>query len=183
LIKYAHPEAGYTLLEMMAVILVVVVMTLMTMPRLQEQIANRAIETLARRFVMHANFARNQALHLGHSVQIAPLVNDDWNQGWVVKDTCFEKSMSSDCISKNWIAQGAITPIYFKARGFSDPHSRRAEIVFNSAGAAKTGQGGFVANRLIMGHQNYPKMERHLILSSGGRWRICDPQTDAKSCR
>jgi len=36
---------------------------------------------------------------------------------------------------------------------------------------------------LILGHDWDPQLERHLILGSGGRWRICDPSKDAKSCR
>ena len=66
---------------------------------------------------------------------------------------------------------------------FSDPHSSKKGIRFNGAGAAKTGSGGFVANRLILGHRLKPELERHLILSSGGRWRICDPQVDNRGCR
>ena len=54
--------------------------------------------------------------------------------------------------------------------------------MFNAAGAAKTGKGGFVANRLILGHQRASHLERQMILGSGGRWRICDPARDAKRC-
>jgi type IV fimbrial biogenesis protein FimT len=40
-----------------------------------------------------------------------------------------------------------------------------------------------VANRLVLGHDRDPALERQLILGSGGRWRICDPHTDARACR
>ena len=81
--------------------------------------------------------------------------------------------------------QESISPLFVKGGGkqFSGPNSNQRGILFNPAGAAKTAQGGFVANRLILGHLQDSELERHLILGSGGRWRICDPQKDAKSCR
>ena len=78
-----------------------------------------------------------------------------------------------------------ISPIFFKLGGkqFSGPNSDQRGILFNAAGAAKTAQGGFVANRLVLGHLKDQGLERHVILGSGGRWRICDPHQDAKSCK
>lgn len=169
----------------MAVVLIVAIMAVVTMPRLQEQIAAREIETIARRFIAHAHFARNQALYLGESIFITPRADNAWETGWLVKSGCIEKVAKIGCVSKSWFSQEKISPIYFKGggKGFTDPRSNQKGILFNAAGAAKTGQGGFVANRLILGHQRAPDLERQLILGSGGRWRICDPSTDAKRCK
>ena len=158
---------------MMAVVLMIAIMAMMTMPLLQEQLAAREIDTIARRFIVHAHFARGQALHLGQSMRIAPHIQGSWDQGWAVA--------SQDRV---WLTQGSIEPVFFKGGGrhFVDPHSGKAGIGFNAAGAAKTAQGGFVANRLILGHRRSSGLERQLILGSGGRWRICDPARDAKRC-
>lgn len=88
------------------------------------------------------------------------------------------------CLHRPWLMRKSIAPVYFKGGGkqFIDPHLATRGIAFNAAGAAKTAHGGFVANRLILGHERYPHLERQLILGSGGRWRICDPHKDAKSC-
>ena len=178
-------QCGGSLLELMAVILIIAIMAVVTMPRLQEQIAAREIETIARRFIAHAHFTRNQALQLGESVLLTPRADNSWETGWLVKSGCIGKAPKAGCVSKNWLSQEKISPIYFKGggKGFTDPHSNQKGILFNAAGAAKTGQGGFVANRLILGHQKAPDLERQLILGSGGRWRICDPGTDAKRCK
>lgn len=169
----------------MAVVLIVAIMAMMTMPLLQEQIAKREIETIARRFIAHAHFARNQALYLGTPVLISPHKENRWESGWLVKGACVGTSKQVNCNTQNWFAQEGIYPIYFKGggKGFSDPNSNQKGILFNAAGAAKTGQGGFIANRLILGHQRVPHLERQLIMGSGGRWRICDPSTDSKGCR
>ena len=102
----------------------------------------------------------------------------------MVQSACIGKAAKPNCVPKHWFSQGAIDPIYFKGGGkqFVDPHSGKRGILFNAAGAAKSGQGGFVANRLILGHDRAPSLERQLILGSGGRWRICDPARDAKRC-
>ena len=183
--QYWSIQFGGSLLELMAVVLIVAIMAVATMPRLQEQIATREIETIARRFINHAHFARNQALQLGESVLITPRADNAWESGWLVKSGCIGKGIKAGCVSRNWFSQEKIYPIYFKGggKGFNDPHSNQKGILFNAAGAAKTGQGGFVANRLILGHLKAPGLERQLILGSGGRWRICDPSTDSKRCK
>ena len=175
---------GFSLLELMAVVLIIAITAMMTMPLLQEQIAAREIDTVARRFISHAHFARQQALHLGQPVHLVPSSGDQWEAGWVVKSGCIGKFIKAGCIDKAWFTQASIDPIYFKGGGkqFIDPNSGRRGILFNAAGAAKTAQGGFVANRLILGHRRVPDLERQMILGSGGRWRICDPLRDAKRC-
>jgi type IV fimbrial biogenesis protein FimT len=157
---------------------------MMTMPLLQEQLAAREIETIARRFIAHAHFARQQALHLGQPVRLMPSSGDRWEAGWVVKSGCIRGVVQTACTEKRWFAQASIDPIYFKGGGkqFIDPNSGKRGILFNAAGAAKTAQGGFVANRLILGHTRISGLERQMILGSGGRWRICDPARDAKRC-
>ncbi len=184
-VNYFRTESGGSLLELMAVVLLIAIMAVMSMPLLQNGMAVRQIDTIARRFIVHAQFARGQALMLGIPIQIAPITDKLWDEGWVVKNACSDKRASSACVERYWFSQGDIAPIYFKGGGkqFIDPHSGKRGILFNAAGAAKTGQGGFVANRLILGHEQDPSLERQLILGSGGRWRICDPVHDAKACR
>lgn len=169
----------------MAVVLIVAIMAVSAMPMLHEQMAAQEIDTIARRFIAHAQFARAQAFTLGMTVRITPLTGNLWDEGWVVKSGCNDRQSKATCIERFWFSQGDIAPVYFKGGGkqFMDPHSAKRGIAFNAAGAAKTGQGGFVANRLILGHDRDPRLERQLILGSGGRWRICDPTKDTKSCK
>ena len=179
-----NKDWGGSLLELMAVVLIIAIMAVSAMPMLHEQMAAREIDIIARRFIAHAHFARVQAFTLGTTVQITPLTGNLWDEGWVVKSTCSHRQSQTTCIERFWFSQGDIAPVYFKGGGkqFMDPHSSKRGIAFNAAGAAKTAQGGFVANRLILGHNRDPRLERQLVLGSGGRWRICDPIKDAKAC-
>ena len=169
----------------MAVVLIIAIIAVSTLPLLHEQMAAREIDMIARRFIAHAQFARAQAFLLGAPVGIAPLNGGLWEEGWVVKNVCDSRQAKLSCIERHWISQSDLAQVYFKGGGkqFIDPHTSKRGILFNAAGAAKTAQGGFVANRLILGHDRDSGLERHLILGSGGRWRICDPNTDIKSCK
>ena len=178
-------DQGYSLLELMAVVLIIAIVAISTLPLLHEQIAAREIDMIARRFIAHAQFARAQAFVLGAPVRITPLNGGLWEEGWIVKNVCDSRQPKSICIERHWISQGDLAQVYFKGGGkqFIDPHTTKRGILFNAAGAAKTAQGGFVANRLILGHDRDSGLERHLILGSGGRWRICDPSKDSKVCK
>jgi type IV fimbrial biogenesis protein FimT len=178
-------DEGYSLLELMAVVLIIAIVAISTLPLLYEQMAAREIDIIARRFIAHAQFARAQAFRLGVPVRITPLHGGLWEEGWVVQSICNNAQANSYCIERQWISQGDLARVYFRGGGkqFIDPHTSKRGILFNAAGAAKTAHGGFVANRLILGHDRDTRLERQLILGSGGRWRICDPSKDPKACR
>lgn len=178
-------DQGYSLLELMAVVLIIAIIAISTLPLLHEQMAAREIDIIARRFIAHAQLARSQALILGSPMRITPLNGGLWEEGWVVKNVCDERQPKSTCNERQWISQGDLAQVYFKGGGkqFIDPHTSKRGILFNAAGAAKTAHGGFVANRLILGHDRDPELERQLILGSGGRWRICNPSKDSKACK
>ena len=167
----------------MAVLLIIAITAMFTMPLIYDQVAVREIEAVARKWVGHAQFARQQALLTGESIRVVPRSQGDWSQGWAIEKDC-SKQKEYLCPQRVLMSQGNIDPIIFAgvAKQFRDPHTGELGIRFNAAGAAKTAQGGFVANRLILGHSRKPGLERHLILGSGGRWRICDPAKDARRC-
>lgn len=175
---------GHTLLEMMAVVAIVAIMASMGMPLLQQQLAEREVETVARRFIQHAQFARQAALLGGGvSVQIMPLERQ-WSRGWSVIQT-ETHSQTAALVEQVLLTQGAITPVEVDERssGFSGPNGQQKQIRFDAFGSAKSQSGGFVANRMVFRHESARGIERHAILSSGGRWRLCDPSQDSKRCR
>ena len=175
---------GYTLLEMMAVVAIVAIMASMGMPLLQQQLAEREVEAVARRFIQHAQFARQVALLGGGTgVQIVPLERQ-WSHGWRVLQTEMQ-SQTTASVQRILLSQGAITPVEVDERssGFAGPNGQQKQIRFDAFGSAKSQSGGFVANRMVFRHQHAVGVERHAILSSGGRWRLCDPSQDSRGCR
>jgi type IV fimbrial biogenesis protein FimT len=175
---------GHTLLEMMAVVVIVAIMASMGAPRLQQQLAQREVENVARRFIQHAQFARQVALFSdGLAVQMVPL-EQQWSRGWRVIQTEVH-AHATRSIQQVLLSQGDITPVEIDERssGFAGPNRQHKRIGFDAFGAAKSQSGGFVANRVVFRHQSAGGIERHAILSSGGRWRLCDPAQDRRACR
>jgi type IV fimbrial biogenesis protein FimT len=167
---------GHTLLEMMAVVAIVAIMASIGAPLLQQQLARRDVENVARRFIQHAQFARQAALFGdGLAVHIVPLEHQ-WSRGWRVIETEMQLVL---------LSQGDIAPVEIDERGsgFAGPNGQHKRISFDAFGSAKSQSGGFVANRMVFRHQHARGIERHAILSSGGRWRLCDPDQDSRACR
>ena len=175
---------GYTLLEMMAVVAIVAIMASIGAPLLQQQLARREVENVARRFIQHAQFARQAALLGGGvSIQIVPL-KQQWSRGWRVIQTEMQPQTAAS-VQQVLLSQGVISPVEVDERssGFAGPNGQQKQIRFDAFGSAKSQSGGFVANRMVFRHENARGIERHAILSSGGRWRLCDPSQDSRACR
>jgi len=175
---------GHTLLEMMAVVAIVAIMASMGAPLLQQQLAQREVENVARRFIQHAQFARQVALFGdGLTVQMVPL-EQQWSRGWQVIQMEVHPHARGP-MQQVLLSQGNIAPVEIDERssGFSGPNGQHKRIGFDAFGAAKSQSGGFVANRVVFRHQSASEIERHAILSSGGRWRLCDPAQDRRACR
>jgi type IV fimbrial biogenesis protein FimT len=175
---------GHTLLEMMAIVAIVAVMASIGAPLLQQQLAHREVENIARRFIQHAQFARQAALFDdGLTVQIVP-IEYQWSRGWRVIQTEMPSQMPAS-MQLVLLSQGDIAPVEIDERssGFGGPNGQHKQIRFDAFGSAKSQSGGFVANRMVFRHQHARGIERHAILSSGGRWRLCDPGQDRRACR
>lgn len=165
-------EQGYTLLELMIVIVLISLLLMFGVPQIQTQFYERELEHVARQFIYHAQFARQRALYGGRDVILKPRVtNDDeanWNSGWQLEGVGTKSSPEK-------IVQHSVPAnIAIHSKGFTDPHSGQSQIRFNPAGAAKSKHGGFVANRLIFTHTKNISLQRHVILAASGRWRICN---------
>ena len=180
-------DHGYTLLELMAVAAIMAIVATMGSPMLEQQLARREVETIARRFIQHAQFARQAALFgvAGQSIQMIPR-EGDWNRGWdVMPREDLHQANVGHLTPLLLLSQGALDPVEIERRGsgFAGLPGEQKRLEYAPSGAAKTQSGGFVANRLIFRHSRIQGIERHAILGSGGRWRLCYPRQDRQACR
>ena len=108
--KECFGQSGSTLLELMAVVLIIAITAAMSMPLLQEQIAAREIDVIARRFIAHAHFACQQALNIGQPVLLTPLKAGPWEDGWIVQGRCSTKQTESSCQPKRCLLYTSPSP-------------------------------------------------------------------------
>lgn len=168
-------QLGFTLIELLAVIALLSVILLMTLPIIHTQYYERELDNVARQWIRHAQFARQYAIFSGAYIALAPRNENDWNSGWRVEEFA---SMNTANSIKPILAQYVLPAnVRVDSNRFRDPHSGVTQIIFNPAGSAKTLHGGFVANRLILSHAKAGDLQHHIILAASGRWRTCNPRS------
>ena len=89
---HAHPltltgrprrvKHGFTLLELMIVLLIVAIMTTIALPPMTEFVADQRVRTTASDMVSEIAFARAKAVETSRRVIMQSLVSTGWHQGW-----------------------------------------------------------------------------------------------------
>ena len=74
---------GFTLIELMTVVLIVAIVASIGAPRFQKMVANRQAERLRSELQQDISFARSQSVTFSDQVTVTPLA-DNWDTGWQV---------------------------------------------------------------------------------------------------
>lgn len=84
-------NAGFTLIELMVAITLLVITMTLAIPSMRSTIQNNRIVTLTNELVASLNLARSEAVKRGVSVSVCPAADqnfsacgNDWNSGWLV---------------------------------------------------------------------------------------------------
>lgn len=76
---------GFTLLEMMVVVVLAAVMLSLAVPFLRDMIVGQRVKTAAFAFASAAVEARSEAIKRNQQVELVPLVAGNWGGGWRVQ--------------------------------------------------------------------------------------------------
>lgn len=143
-------EAGFTLIELMTVLVVLGVLASVVVPSLRGFAATQAAKTLAGDLAADLMLARGEALKRSGTVTVARS-GTDWNGGWTVTANGTELAGRSAYASSAVQVSGA-----------------PASIVFNQFGRVATPSG---AVRVTVSAVNVDRSSRCLALDLSGRVR------------
>jgi type IV fimbrial biogenesis protein FimT len=85
LAKDRHGEAGFTLVELLIVIVILAVVVGFSAPTFQEFRDNAALRGTTMDLVASLNMARAEAVSLRVPVDLQPAAGNDWSSGWVLR--------------------------------------------------------------------------------------------------
>lgn len=78
---------GFTLIEMMTVVVVMTIMLSFAVPGLTHLLESQRLRSFAFDLVSDLTLARNESLKRGAAVTVAPIAGADWSSGWRVRVT------------------------------------------------------------------------------------------------
>lgn len=81
--------SGFTLIEMLIVLVIAGILTSMAMPSLRNMLLDQRLGTAAEELYISLNFARSEAAtrNLDETITVVPASTADWGQGWSVNAT------------------------------------------------------------------------------------------------
>jgi type IV fimbrial biogenesis protein FimT len=185
---------GFTLIEVLICLAMMAAMSGIAAHLFSEQIALLQLDEVSQSFIQDAQLARQLSRQANQTVTLKPLGSNefrDWSHGWEITQDVFSTEEPLKILKQYPLhgshLKGRIQVAHDSLKDsqqFTDmsaPHKAR-HISFESGNVALLRNGGFVANRIIWQHRQYPQLQMHVILGPGGRWRSCNPNRDNQKC-
>ncbi len=162
---------GFTLIELMVTIAVVAILALVAYPSFSDMRRNSQLSASVNSLLAAVNTTRAEALRTQGSTRMAPL-GANWASGWrIYTDT--NGNNTYDAGTDSLIAEHAALP---DSVTLVTASTTLSAIRFTGDGYPRQTSGAFQSGSIQMTNG---KRSRRLVMSVGGRVRICDP--DASS--
>lgn len=160
-----YPESGYTLIELMVVLLIAGIVLLTAIPNFQRQIRRHQIGTAANELFYGIQLTRTEAIARNRLAGMAPIDRIDWANGWHVylstSNAKFYRKGDQVLLRHSAVPAGIDV--------ISD-----GNITYNGAGRSM-GRGIRAGTWQLIGWGE----RRYIKINFQGRARLCNPQTDA----
>jgi prepilin-type N-terminal cleavage/methylation domain-containing protein len=172
--------------------------------------ARNEVHASAQAFMTDAQRLRSMAQSQKSTYSMLPLCNNSWESGWMAfanPNLDFLATPSPEVLWKRQIAHQVTTsppkgtrttsgtqfadvgikpgtyPICTNREIPNETLQKLRHLSFNPVGSAITKSGGFIANRIVFWSKHYATMEYQVIMSDGGRLRLCQPSTTNPQCK
>lgn len=166
-----HRAAGFTLVELMTAITLVVIIMAVAAPSFVTFQRNAQLTSNANTLLSSLTAARAEAMKRGRNVTVTPVDGSNWASGWIVfvdDDASGSKGSGETALSSEPAPTGAIT-IETVPAGMN-------YVMFNGSGYPRLTSGAFQASSIDFTHGETGE-KRRIVSSPAGRLRICKPDT------
>lgn len=170
--------AGFSLVELMVVILIAAVLAGMAVPAFGRLIDSQRLTSTANDFLASIQLTRSEAIKRGRRVDLVP-AGANWSDGWIVLvDENGNQSFDAGetIIHQREPASNGIS-ITSKLSDNSKPY-----IAYNGTGRTRTNAAGgqqFQSGAIVF---ELGDEKRRIVLNALGRPRICKPKAGESSC-
>lgn len=170
---------GFTLIELMVTLAIVVVLISVAVPSLTTFQRNAQLTTFSNTLLASINAARGEAMKRGRYAMVLPLDGSNWSSGWTVfVDVDLSKTYSAT--TDITILTQEPSPSYLTITGNGPAADSPPYIMFDASGYARLKAGGFGActvevKRNDVSGTSQLAETRLLEIASTGRARVCTP--------
>lgn len=170
---------GFTLIELMVTLAIVVVLISVAVPSLTTFQRNAQLTTFSNTLLASINAARGEAMKRGRYAMVLPLDGSNWSSGWTVfVDVDLSKTYSAT--TDITILTQEPSPSYLTITGNGPAADSPPYIMFDASGYARLKAGGFGActvevKRNDVSGTSQLAETRLLKIASTGRARVCTP--------
>ncbi len=153
---------GFTIIELMAVMVVVAVLATIALPNLREMIVRMRLKTAASDLQSSLLFARSEAVKRNAGITVVPVSSADWSQGWSV-----QVQADGTVLTR----QDPFPQIALSSRNAAYVAASVASIIFSGSGR-ETGSGGAGVAFVISSGQSPSTQARCVVLDPSGRPKV-----------
>jgi type IV fimbrial biogenesis protein FimT len=174
--KQACPgrAAGFTLIELMIVLVIAGLMLTLAVPAFQGMVGRQQLNTAAVDMFHAIQLTRSEALRRNRTVQLAPLDDADWTLGWRIYVSASGNAPYRDGDQRILQRKALPAGIRIERRTGAPPE---IHIAYNGGGRSVR------RNRTKLADSWYLRWKaetRIIVINIQGRVRICDPARDRK---
>lgn len=171
--------AGYSLLEVMTVLALVLVLLSVAVPSFQSLLERQKMTSTVNALFAAVHLTRSEAIHRGRRVDLVPAGDGtDWNAGWLVLVDA-NLNQQADAGEEVVFSHGPVSPSLRIQGAFTD--SSVQYLAYTGSGRTRTNANSQTA-QLGSWMFTLGKERRRLVISFTGRPRICTPSGTSWAC-
>lgn len=165
------PHAGFTLVEMLTAMAILVIVMTFAVPGLTSLQRGAELTSNANTLLSSLTVARAEAMKRGRNVTVTPADGSHWNSGWIVfvdDDASGAKGSDETMLSSEPAPPATISIA-------TDP-ADITYLMFNGSGYPRLTNGAFQSSSIDLTHA-LSGDKRRIVSSPAGRLRVCKPDT------